>query len=358
MADMKAAQCEFHLIKAWLPCIKPSFKAAVHSISDITIEGMTNTHRIMSMRAIDHSRYLVNSHGSGSGSGSQVNTYVVDMVAMTVDVVAMTWNGVKSLLNEDIVVTLFCGLTPMHVFKDKTIIGTVDVKGRQTNCANGYPITDRWIQELYDDIFIIDIQMSLYRLKWSDIKQGKYDRKSLVDTQVEDFYATKDRLAILKMDGTLNLGIRRLDLRTIRPEAAKIMWTIVIRAARHWIVSGDLDGQAIIASINDKTTFRRSLTINTQAFYRNMHSLHTVIDRRSASVMLACERDGFSHLLSVDSRGVILLIQSLNTMIPATPEYSDKKFYALIQSVCRCQRGGDIIVAGVKWMKLVSIRIK
>ena len=81
-----------------------------------------------------------------------------------------------------------------------------------------------------------------------------------------------------------------------------------------------------------------------------MHCIHTVIDRHRASVMLACERDGCSHLLAVDSRGVIVVIRSLNNMIPDMLRVDSSGDESLIQSVCQCHREGDIIVAGVKWI--------
>ena len=74
--------------------------------------------------------------------------------------------------------------------------------------------------------------------------------------------------------------------------------------------------------------------------------------------MLACERDGRSHLLAVDSRGVIVVIRSLANMIPDMLRIDSSGDESLIQSVCQCRGEGDIIVAGVNWMKLVSIRLK
>ena len=255
-----------------------------------------------------------------------------------------------------------CSHAPISVTIDNDVDVDVDVDGRLAYCGNRYPITDRWLIERGDDIFIVDRHACLYRVKWSDIKRGEYGLKSLIDADVEDFFfVDRDKLAILKQDGVLRVGNKSLELRTIQPGIGNMKWSLVIRAAKHWIVSGDLDGQAIIASINYNLAFRRSISIRTTsngyAGYTEIHSIHTVIDRHRASVMLACERDGCSHLLAVDSRGVIVVIRSLANMIPDMQMANGKKYEALIQSVCRCLTEGDIIVAGVKWMKLVSIRL-
>ena len=346
MSESKANQCEFHLIKAWMPVSKPYLKASVKSITDLKIEGLTNIQRMLSMSHIDNNRYLVNVHDNDNKIGATTDTGIADMKSMTYDIITQSNNGIKSLINGDIVIIVHCTKTPIAIVKGKAVIGKIDIEGRFTCCGNRYPITDRWIQERGDDIFIIDRQISLYCIKWPDIKQGKYDIKTLIDTQVEDFFAYEDKPAILKQDGVLKVGSYNLDLRTIRPDAGIIKWSIVIRAAKHWIVSGDLDGQAIIASVNSNMVFGRSLSIeiksNGYEGHTGIHIIHTVIDRHRASVMLACERDGCSHLLAVDSRGAIVVIRSLANMIPDMLMAGGKKYEALIQSVCRSHREGDI----------------
>ena len=293
---------------------------------------------------------------------SKDKTYVADMKLMTASVLVESSCGMKTIIKDDLLMTIHCFRNPTYIYKDRIMIGNVGIQGKLAKCKNQYPITDRWIQTRDDDIFTIDSHSSLYRIKWSDIKQGKYDLHALIDTQVEDFYAAKDRLAILKQDGSLLVGSKSLVLHSVLPDTHAIKWTIVVRAARHWIVAGDIDGQAIVASVDYKMRFSSSiyvdLTSNGYEGKPHMHDIHMAIERDRAAVLLACERDGCCHLISVSSRGVLVMLQRLATLILDSPVYRDRSCFSVIQSVCRGQKEGDFIVAGALWMKLVSIRIK
>jgi len=110
-------------------------------------------------------------------------------------------------------------------------------------------------------LYIIGNNEDLVNFKWSDLKQGNFDNKVIVDANVSDFYCDKKGVAILKTDGTLKLPDGTLtDLKKIHAEAK---WTLVTKAANHWIVSGDYNDQAILASVDKKGLPSEPLSIKT-----------------------------------------------------------------------------------------------
>ena len=58
MSESKANQCEFHLIKAWMPVSKPYLKASVKSITDLKISGFSETDIVFSTAVLPENRYL------------------------------------------------------------------------------------------------------------------------------------------------------------------------------------------------------------------------------------------------------------------------------------------------------------
>ena len=118
-------------------------------------------------------------------------------------------------------------------------------------------------------------------------------------------------------DGKLTLP--KLIVVDLEPITNKSKPSIVIKLANHWIVSGDLDGQAIIASFSDTGKLCSRVTIEmTSSKSRDtamMYCLQTVVVDRGRAVALAVERKGCSHLLSMTCRGMLFVFLKLPCLL-------------------------------------------
>ena len=193
---------------------------------------------------------------------------------------------------------------PVIILKDLREIGLVDVVGKFKSCKNYQPIFGRLSQQTGNTVYVVDYEGDLYRIEWQDIKDGKY-HKTLMKTKVQHFFADKRLgLATVHTDCFLALASgTELDLRqNVDPKA---IWTIVTCFAKCWIVSGDLDGQAIMASITTKGGIRSILKLKLTSNgyiedngtpFGGIFELRRVFIGGRRGIMLAIERDGFCHL--------------------------------------------------------------
>ena len=111
-----------------------------------------------------------------------------------------------------------------------------------------------------EGVYLIDYRSDLYLIKWSDIKAGIYSTKSLVVSDIEDFYTTKSgHLSHIDMDGIFTVaGIASIDLN----DAVKIArWSSVIKAGNYWLVAGDHGGPATIAVIDSTGLYKRGYNV-------------------------------------------------------------------------------------------------
>ena len=137
-------------------------------------------------------------------------------------------------------------------------------------------------------------------------------------------------------------------IQVVHKNSQQARWTIVIRSAKHWIVSGDLDGQAIIRSVAKDIFFNKALIVPTQSA---MYCLKSVASRAGRSVLLACERDGHCHLISKFKDGRMILLDTITDMHgPAAKNQC-------ILSVDYTSKKGELILAGHLWMKMLNICI-
>ena len=112
--------------------------------------------------------------------------------------------------------------------------------------------------------------------KWSDIDENNLKNKIQIETNVENFYVSQKRITVLQKTGNLIIPSKlSLKLSTVKENAK---WSTVVPTESHWIVSGDLDGQAIIASITRALKPQSPLTID-----RSIHRLH-ITDAMPSSV--------------------------------------------------------------------------
>ena len=136
-------------------------------------------------------------------------------------------------------------------------------------------------------------------------------RKTLVKTNVKHFYVDGELgLAIVNMNDTLSLATNsEINLKAKVDSEAK--WTIVTSNAKYWIVCGDLEseGHSIMASISRQGYVRSilKLKLTSNGYINDKHgteysgilTLHQAYLRGRRGIMLAIERDGCCHLISV-----------------------------------------------------------
>ena len=66
----------------------------------------------------------------------------------------------------------------------------------------------------------MDDSCNIYRLEWSDIKDGRYNIRILIDSNAEDFYAVDRRIGVLNKDGLAKQpGKRAVDLKQVDKSA-------------------------------------------------------------------------------------------------------------------------------------------
>ena len=205
-------------------------------------------------------------------------------------------------------------------------------------------------------MYIIDEEEILYHMAWSDIMNGGQIKKTLIASQIEDFFAAANGLGMIGKDGKLTLPEGKvIDLETVMN---KSMPSIVIKLANHWIVSGDLDGQAIIASFSDSGKLCSRATIDmTSSKSRDtamMYSLQTVVVERRSAVMLAVEREGCCHLLSMTCRGRLYVVFTLPSLLNDT---NPSNTYKVVFLVTNFFQNGKTLLGGSLWLKMMSVKI-
>ena len=144
---------------------------------------------------------------------------------------------------------------PISVFRGTQEVGMIDFSGKSDKCKNGMPVLGRWSQQAGGSVYVVDHRGGgLYRVEWQDVKYGKYC-KTPVKSRVNDFYVDRDiGLCTVSWNGvlTLNSGTEVLLNQKVELDTN---WTIVTCIVKCWIVSGQSDGHAIIASISNKGCF-------------------------------------------------------------------------------------------------------
>ena len=241
------------------------------------------------------------------------------------------------------------------IYKDGQSIGSIDLKCRQRLCKSRCGIINRWLQKTNESVYIIDEGDNLYHIAWSDIMNGGQINKALIAPLIEDFFAATNGVGMIGKDRKLKLPKEKvLDL---EPTFNKFEPSIVIKLANHWIVSGDLDGQAIIASFSDTGKLCSRVAIDmTSSKSRDtamMYCLQTVAINRRRAVMLAVEREGCCRLLSMTCRGRLYVILTLPCLVDKSNRKDTNK---VIFSVSNCSQKGDILVGGFGWLKMINIK--
>ena len=248
-----------------------------------------------------------------------------------------------------------------EVTKDDIKIGNIKLNFVPRFCKNYYDILDRYYQEYEGSVYIISRDNQLHQILWSNIHSAIYYSDVIADN-VYDFVVTKSDLNILQTDGMLKLargrciGLEKID--------AKAKWTILIRSTKWWIVSGDLDGQAIIACISQHAIYKSKIcikmtsngyTVVTHMSHPNMHTLKSIDHKHNMAVILAFERDGCYHMMYVNRYARLVIIKSYGTLVPVncTPD-NDR----IILCVSHTHKRDEIFVSGMDWCKKITLGLR
>ena len=278
---------------------------------------------------------------------------------------------------------------PVFILRDLVKVGQIKLEVNYYMCKNDHQIRGRYAQQAGHSVYVVDSHARLYRIDWQDIKDGKY-RKKLVKENVDNFYvderlglATINKNDILNthdsfnMNGTLNKGLPTLNLGDTMPLPsdtavdlkakvdAEASWTIVTCIAKCWIACGEhyRDGYAIMASVNDKGDIRSTLKLKlTSNGYLNddgrkfagIYSLHNAYSRGRRGIMLAIERDGCCHLISM-VYGLMSKLQSIASIVPDVIKIKSDR---IVHSVIATGIEGEFIVGGQNWTRRVSLKLK
>ena len=189
---------------------------------------------------------------------------------------------------------------------------------------------------------------------------------TLVKSNVEQFCVDRRLgLATLNMDDTLSLPSHtKVDLKSKLD--SEVTWTIVTCIAKCWIVCGDRDrgGHAIRASISDKGDIRSTFDLKLMSNgYKSrdgrecggIFRLHQAYVSGRRGIMLAIERDGCCHLISV-AYGSMSKLQSIDSIVP--PDVVKPKYECIVMSVTATGRNGEFIAGGWNWTKKITIKLK
>ena len=330
--------------------LNASFKAT----GDLMFDGLPREYSNLLMTRMQGSQYLM---------GTYAVSYRVDIDNLKAEILDLGISHMNNcFIDGEYMLAVRVG-KPVIILRDLREIGLVDVVGKFKSCKNYQPIFGRLSQQTGKTVYAVDYDGDLYRIEWQDIKEGKY-HKTLVKTKIQHFFADKRLgLATVHTDGILPLASgTELDLRqNVDPKA---IWTIVTCIAKCWIVSGDLDGQAIMASITNKgdirSTLRLKLTSNgyedhNEMAYGGIYALKNAYARHRRGIILAIERDGCCHLISVED-GLMSKLQTIDSIVPQ--DLVDYERNRVVLSVTATDKAGEFIAGGYHWTKKITIKLK
>ena len=340
--------------------LNASFKAII----DLNFEGLPKEYSNFSMTRLPDSQCLIHAFNNDSDN---YDAYSVDFDTLKTTRLELDMCDVINCLIEGEYMLVMAYFEPMIILRDMEYIGQIEFDEKHKCCKNGYLISGRYIQQVDKTIYAVDYHGCLYRIEWQDIKDCLY-RKKLVRSKVENFYVDRELcLTTVNVDGTLSLesGVE-VDLRQRIDSQTK--FTIVTYIAKYWIISADIDcdGKAIIASISKqgkiKSTLKLKLTCNG---YNNecmglkfggIFSLHQAYFRGMRGIILATERDGCCHLISV-AYGRMSKLQSIDSIVPVdVVECVDKRDFVVL-SVAATGTKGEFIAGGFGWNRRITIKL-
>ena len=340
--------------------LKGSFKAT----KDLHFDGFPNKYVNKYMTRMQGSRYLLDAYNCVNYS---CESHSIDINTLKSETLELDTSHITNLFIEGEYILLVRYGDSMVILRNLILIGQIEFKPKLLNCKSGVNLRGRHAQQVSRSVYALDDDARLYRIEWQDIKDGKYV-KTLVKSNVENFYVYRRLgLATLNKDDILSLPSGTiLDLKAnVDSEAT---WTIMTRIAKCWIVCGDLDlssdSHAVMASISRQGVVRKPFKLKlTSNGYKNrdgrkfagIFTLNPTFVRGRRGIMLAIERDGCCHLISV-VYGRISKLQSIDSIINV--DVAENKRYRIVYSVTATDIKGEFIAGGENWTRRISLKLK
>ena len=340
-------------------------KAYFKAIKDLHFDGLSNQYFNQSMTRMQGNRYLMHAYNDDK---HEDEAYFLNIDTMTAERLAMNNGDTSSCFVEGqyILVVRYGG--SIVILRDLQEIGQIEFVIKGNCCKNYHRIRGRYAQQAGHSVYVVDRHSSLYRVEWQDIKDGKYV-KTLVKEDVNNFYVDgRLGLASLNTEDDLSLPSgTEVDL--YAKVDSKATWTMVTCIAKCWIACGDrdlkTDGHAIMASINNKgdiiSTLKLKLTsnghLNAEGLieFAGIYSLHNAYTRGRRGIMLAIERDGCCHLISVNY-GIMSKLQSIASIVNVDVNKDERN--RIVMSVTSTGTKGEFIAGGKGWTRLISLKLK
>ena len=246
-----------------------------------------------------------------------------------------------------------------------SILGNIVITGRPRTCNAGWHFSGLWCQHHGGEIYAIDDSDSLQVIRWPDIEAGDYACNRVIDGGVEDFCVAAGRRAILYVDGSLRVDGRPAS--NILATRINVKWTIVTKAARYWLVSGNQIGDKVVVLVCLSRSGKAKHHIDIQATchknepvisHEYMYSLKVVYERSDRAVILAIERDGICHLISISQHGRFEYLQRLCDIVNTDMTFSAARF-SVITAACSAEdKEGEIFIAGYRWIRKINFLLK
>ena len=351
---------------SYAPYASEELEAYFKSTKDLHFVGLPNKYSINSMTRMQGNRYLMLAY---NGDAFKSDSYCVDIDTLKAERLEMKTDAIttSSCFVQGQYILLVRHYGPLIILKDLEEIGQIEFNIKHEHCKNNQLIRGRHSQQAGHSVYVMDNDARLYRIEWKDIKDGKY-RKTMVKSNVKQFYVDiLLGLATLNLNNTLSLPSD-----TVVELKAKVdtqaTWTIVTLIAECWIVCGDRDlksdDYAIMASISRQNKVRSTLKLKlTSNGYKNqydsrefagIYSLHQAYVRGRRGIMLAIERDGCCHLISV-AYGRMSKLQSIDSIVNV--DVVEDERYRIVNCVTTTGARGVFIVSGLFWTRRISLKL-
>ena len=361
MSESKANQCEFHLIKAWMPVSKPYLKASVKSITMVNLQSVRHDLQALSISNYCDNQYLINVYDALHIEDS-VLLYDAnrDKFGCTKDF--SNFPTLNIMVKDDLRMYVYDG-KPAYIIRKNDVIGIVNITGRARDMFDlNYRYKGRWSQQFDDRVYVIDHIDILCCVEWSDIEASVFDSVSEIDIGVEAFCVAKAGIAVLYIDKSLRLpGYGKL---VNLNSAFKVKeWTIVERAASQWIIAGTNKNLATLVSISRSGTFRSKLRIPmAKIVYRQTPlspyglMIKTAASSRHSAALIVSEESGYCHLVSLDRIGRLTLLQTIS---PTAGLPVDMTLYVnTTMSISKSIVDDDLLVCCHSHVKKLTVELK
>ena len=351
------------LLRSYLHFRYFKLKARFKATKDLHFEGLPKHYSNNSMTRMQGSRYLMhvyNCHTEG------LESYCCDVGTLTAERLEVNNRfGSRSCFVDGQYMLVVRYNNPMTIFRGLIEIGQIKFNAKYEFCKNDHFLYGRYAQHIGHSVYAMENGASLYRIEWQDIKDGKYV-KTLVKEDVNSFYVDR-RLGLATLNTSNSLTLPNGTVVDLKAKVdSKATWTLVTCIAEYWIACGDrdldIDSHAILASVDKQGRVRSKLTLKLTSngykkrdgvMFAGIFSLQNVFITGRRGIMLAIERDGCCHLISV-TYGRMSKLQSIAS-IDVAGSYERNR---IVLSVTTTGTKGEFIAGGENWTRRIRLKLK